>query len=57
MAAAKMVIFKKFFLMMLVSDAFDETIDLNVTANIILVFFSRKHIMTRSTFLPIECRK
>jgi hypothetical protein len=37
-AAASMVILKKFFLMMLVSDAFDETIDLNVTANLNLIF-------------------
>lgn len=50
MATANMAILKKFFLMVLVSDAFDETIDLNVTANIILIFFYCKHILTRSDF-------
>ncbi len=50
MAIANMAILKIFFLIVLVSDAFDETIDLNVTANIILIFFCCKHILTRSDF-------
>ena len=56
-ATASKLIFIKFFLMILVSDAFDETKKLNVTANLVLKLPFVKGILTRSAFSPIECRK